>query len=416
MAELTVEEVRAEVEAWLDANWSEDLAVGEWWDILGPSGYAHPILPENAYGKGWGRAQAGAVMATMADRRVMGPAAGLGRMLAAPTIATHGTQAQIDEFLPPILDGTVGWCQLFSEPGAGSDLAGLTTKAERDGDEWVITGQKVWTSGGQIADMGMLIARTNPDAPKHRGITWFAFDMDQPGVEVRPLVEMTGHSMFNEVFIDEARVPHANIIGEEGQGWAAANTTLMFERASLGSAGKSPATASGSGKRSVRGKLVTDFTQRSGGEAGLPPIGMKMWDKLVDVARKRGMESDPVLRQELVEIWSLLEVNRMSQVRAKDPGQRTGAEPNIGKLVMSDLFRGFRELGNKVIQADGMLTGADEPNTGGLIGETTMFSPGPSIYGGTDQIQKNIIGERILGLPREPGPGKDTPFKDLPKN
>jgi len=416
MSELSVEEVRAEVEAWLDANWSEDLTVGEWWDILGPSGYAHPILPENAYGKGWGRAQAGTVMAAMADRRVMGPPSGLGRMLAAPTIASHGTQAQIDEFLPPILDGTVGWCQLFSEPGAGSDLAGLTTKAERDGDEWVITGQKVWTSGGQIADMGMLIARTNPDAPKHRGITWFAFDMDQPGVEVRPLVEMTGSAMFNEVFIDEASVPHANIIGEEGQGWAAANTTLMFERASLGSAGKSPATASGSGKRSVRDKAVTDFTQRSGGEAGLPPIGMRMWDKLVDVARKRGIESDPVTRQELVKIWSLLEVNRMSQVRAKDPSQRTGAEPNIGKLVMSDLFRGFRELGNTIIQADGMLTGADEPNTGGLIGETTMFSPGPSIYGGTDQIQKNIIGERILGLPREPGPGKDTPFKDLPKN
>jgi alkylation response protein AidB-like acyl-CoA dehydrogenase len=416
MTELSVEEVRAEVEAWLDANWSEDLSVGEWWDILGPSGYAHPILAENAYGKGWGRSQAGTVMATMADRNVMGPAAGLGRMLAAPTIATHGTQTQIDEFIPPILDGRVGWCQLFSEPGAGSDLAGLTTKAERDGDEWVITGQKVWTSGGQIADMGMLIARTNPDAPKHRGITWFAIDMDQPGIDVRPLVEMTGTAMFNEVFLDEARVPHANIIGEEGQGWAAANTTLMFERASLGSAGKSPATASGSGKRSVRNRSVTEFTQRAGGEAGLPPIGMRVWEKLVDVARKRDMDSDLVLRQELVKIWSLLEVNRMSQVRAKDPKQRTGAEPNIGKLIMSDLFRGFRELGNAVIQADGMLTGADEPNTGGLIAETTMFSPGPSIYGGTDQIQRNIIGERILGLPREPGPGKDTPFKDLPKN
>ncbi|MDG1409733.1 MAG: acyl-CoA dehydrogenase family protein [Acidimicrobiales bacterium] len=416
MTELNIEEIRAEVEAWLDANWSEDLSVGEWWDILGPSGYAHPILAENAYGKGWGRSQAGAVMATMADRNAMGPAAGLGRMLAAPTIATHGTQAQIDEFIPPILDGRVGWCQLFSEPGAGSDLAGLTTKAERDGDEWVITGQKVWTSGGQIADMGMLIARTNPEAPKHRGITWFAIDMDQPGIDVRPLVEMTGAAMFNEVFLDEARVPHANMIGEEGQGWAVANTTLMFERASLGSAGKSPASASGSGKRSVRSRPVTEFTQRAGGEQGLPPIGMRMWEKLVDVARKRGMESDPVLRQELVKIWSMLEVNRMSQVRAKDPKQRTGAEPNIGKLIMSDLFRGFRELGNAVIQTDGMLTGADEPNTSGLIAETTMFSPAPSIYGGTDQIQRNIIGERILGLPREPGPGKDTPFKDLPKN
>ena len=413
---MSAEEVRAEVEAWLDANWDEDLTVGDWWDRLGPSGYAHPILAENAYGKGWGRTQAAAVMATMADRGVMGPPSGLGRMLAAPTIATHGTQEQIDEFIPPILDGSVGWCQLFSEPGAGSDLAGLSTKAEKDGDEWVITGQKVWTSGGQIADMGMLIARTDPNAPKHRGITWFAFDMHQPGVVVRPLVEMTGSAMFNEVFIDEARVPDANIIGGLNQGWAAANTTLMFERASLGSAGKTPPSASGSGMRSVRHRQVKEFINKVGGEAGLPPIGIRLWQRFVDVARKSGRLDDAVLRQELTKLYTLIEVNRMSGLRAKDPGQRTGAEPNIGKLVMSDLFRTFREVGNQIIGADGMLKGPDEPQTDGVIAELTMFSPGPSIYGGTDQIQRNIIGERILGLPREPGPGKDTPFRDLPKN
>ncbi len=416
MSELSVEEVRAEVDAWLDANWSEELTVGEWWDLLGPSGYAHPILPENAFGKGWNRAQAATVMATMADRKVMGPPTGLGRMLAAPTIATHGTQEQIDEFLPSILDGSVGWCQLFSEPGAGSDLAGLATKAEKDGEEWIITGQKVWTSGGQIADMGMLIARTDPNAPKHKGITWFAFDMDQPGVTVRPLVEMTGSAMFNEVFLDEARVSDANIIGELNHGWAAANTTLMFERASLGSAGKSPASASGSGKVSARGRNVSDFTQREGGERGIPPIGPGLWKFYADAAVKNGRITDPVLRQDLVRLWSKIEVNRLSTLRGRDPKQRTGAEPNIGKLVMSDLFRSFREVGNSVIGADGMLTGADDKSTGGSLATTTMFSPGPSIYGGTDEIQRNIIGERVLGLPREPGPGKDTPFKDLPKN
>ena len=416
MSELTVEEVRAEVEAWLDANWSEDLTVGEWWDRLGPSGYAHPILAPNAYGKGWNRAQAAAVMAVMTDRNVMGPPAGLGRMLAAPTIATHGTQEQIDEHLPPILDGRIGWCQLFSEPGAGSDLAGLTTKAEKDGDEWVITGQKVWTSGGQIADMGMLIARTDPDAPKHKGITWFAFDMDQPGVTVRPLVEMTGSAMFNEVFIDEARVPDAYIIGELNHGWAAANTTLMFERASLGSAGKTPATASGSGRASSRNRLVTDFIGRPGGERGIPPIGEGLWRFYVDIAVKNGRITDPVLRQDLIRLWSRIEINRMSTLRAKDPNQRTGAEPNIGKLTMSELFRSFREVGNSVVGPDAMLTGSSDKSTGGSVALTTMFSPGPAIYGGTDQIQRNIIGERILGLPREPGPGKDTPFKDLPKN
>jgi alkylation response protein AidB-like acyl-CoA dehydrogenase len=416
MSDLSIEEIRAEVEAWLDENWDESLTVGEWWDRLGPSGYAHPMLAPNAYGKGYSQSQAAAVMAIMADREVMGPPTGLGRMLAAPTIATHGTQEQVDEFLPSIMDGSVGWCQLFSEPGAGSDLAGLTCKAERDGDEWVITGQKVWTSGGQIADMGMLIARTDPNAPKHKGITYFAFDMHQPGVTVRPLTEMTGRALFNEVFIDEARVPHANIIGEENMGWSVANTTLMFERASLGSAGKSPASAAGSGVRSVRNEPVTKFNRRTAGEGGVPPLGIGLWQYLVNAAEKSGRNTDPVLRQELVKLWSTIEVNRLSIQRAKDPKQRTGAEPNIGKLVMSDLFRTFREVGLSVIGADGMLTGESDTQSGGAVSEIAMFSPGPSIYGGTDQIQRNIIGERVLGLPREPGPGKDTPFSDLPKN
>lgn len=416
MSDLSIEEIRAEVEAWLDENWDESLSVGEWWDRLGPSGYAHPMLAPNAYGKGYSQSQAAAVMAVMADREVMGPPTGLGRMLAAPTIATHGTQEQVDEFLPSIMDGSVGWCQLFSEPGAGSDLAGLTCKAERDGDEWVITGQKVWTSGGQIADMGMLIARTDPNAPKHKGITYFAFDMHQPGVTVRPLTEMTGRALFNEVFIDEARVPHANIIGEENMGWSVANTTLMFERASLGSAGKSPASAAGSGVRSVRNEPVTKFNRRTAGEGGVPPLGIGLWQYLVNAAEKSGRNTDPVLRQELVKLWSTIEVNRLSIQRAKDPKQRTGAEPNIGKLVMSDLFRTFREVGLSVIGADGMLTGESDTQSGGAVSEIAMFSPGPSIYGGTDQIQRNIIGERVLGLPREPGPGKDTPFSDLPKN
>ena len=416
MSEQSVEEIRAEVEAWLDENWDENLTVGEWWDRLGPSGYSHPMLAPNAYGKGYNQAQAATVSAVLADRQVMGPPTGLGRMLAAPTNATHGTQEQVDQFLPSIFAGSVGWCQLFSEPGAGSDLAGLSTKAERDGDEWIITGQKVWTSGGQIADMGMLIARTDPDAPKHKGITYFAFDMHQPGVTVRPLTEMTGRALFNKVFIDEARVPHANIIGEENMGWSVANTTLMFERASLGSAGKSPASAAGSGIRSVRHEPVTKFVSRESGEGGVPGLGIGLWRYLVGLAEKSGRIEDPVLRQEIVKLYSMIEVNRVSIQRAKDAKQRTGAEPNIGKLVMSDMFRAFRELGLDILGADGMLAGDSDPQTAGAVAEIALFSPGPSIYGGTDQIQRNIIGERVLGLPREPGPGKDTPFKDLPKN
>lgn len=413
----TAEDVRADLEAWLDENWDESLTVEEWWARLAPTGYAHPTLPENAGGKGWGRDLAAVVNTVMAEREVMGPpSSGLGWMLAAPTIAAHATQEQIDQFVPEILTGQVGWCQLFSEPGAGSDLAGLACKAEKDGDEWIISGQKVWTSGGQVADWGMLIARTDPDAPKHKGISYFAFEMDQPGVTVRPLTEMTGRALFNEVFIDEARVLDANLIGGLNNGWAVANTTLMFERASLGSAGKKPRTATPGPKGKALQRPVTDFSKKERGEGGVPSLGPGLWQHYVDLATKSGKIEDPVLRQDLIKLWSLIEINRLGTLRAKDPNQRTGAEPNIGKLHMSDLFRSFRDVGCAVLGADAMLAGDSEPTTNGATAELTLFSPGPSIYGGTDQIQRNIIGERVLGLPREPGPDKNTPFKDLPKN
>jgi len=417
MSTPTAEEVRAEVEEWLDQNWDPDLTVREWWELMLPTGYTHPMLPANAYGKGWGRDLAAAVMVAMADRGVMGPpSSGLGYMLAAPTIAAHGSQEQIDQFIPEILDGTVGWCQLFSEPGAGSDLASLGCKAEKDGDEWIITGQKVWTSGGQVADWGMLIARTNPDAPKHKGISWFAFNMNQPGVTVRPLTEMTGRALFNEVFIDEARVPDANLIGGLNNGWAVANSTLMFERASLGSAGKKPNTATPGVKGGALDRKSAEFAAKSRGEGGVPGLGINLWQSLVDIARKSGKSSDPVLRQRLVHLYSLIQINGYAMQRAKDPKQRSGAEGNIAKLTMSELFRQFREVGIDVIGADAMLTGADDKSSGGIVPEIAMFSPGPSIYGGTDQIQRNIIGERVLGLPKEPGYDKTTPYRDLPKN
>ncbi len=413
----SAEEVRADLEAWLDENWDESLTVEEWWARLAPTGYAHPTLPENAMGKGWGRDLAAVVNSVMAERHVMGPpSSGLGYMLAAPTIAAHASQEQIDQLVPEILEGTVGWCQLFSEPGAGSDLAGLSCKAEKDGDEWIISGQKVWTSGGQVADLGMLIARTDPDAPKHKGITYFAFEMDQPGVTVRPLTEMTGRALFNEVFIDEARVADANIIGGLNNGWSVANTTLMFERASLGSAGRKPQTATPGKKGKALTRPVTDFSKKERSEGGVPSLGPGLWQHYVDLATKSGRITDRNLRQDLVKLYSLIEINRLGTLRAKDPSQRTGAEGNIGKLHMSEMFRQFREVGLAVLGADGMLTGASDTTSNGTVAELTLFSPGPSIYGGTDEIQRNILGERILGLPREPGYDKNLPFKDLPKN
>ena len=417
MSTPSAEEVRLELETWLDENWDENLTVHEWWKRIAPTGYAHPTLAVHAGGRGWGRDLAAVVNSVMAERGVMGPPiGGLGWMLAAPTIAQHGTPEQIERLIPPILDGSVGWCQLFSEPGAGSDLAGLACKAQRDGDEWIVSGQKVWTSGGQVSDWGMLIARTDPGAPKHRGITWFALEMDQPGVTVRPLKEMTGRAMFNEVFIDEARVLDADIIGGLNNGWAVANSTLRFERESLGSSGRKPRTATPGVLGKSLDRPVSDFATPATSEGGVPAIGPGLWQFVAELAAKSQKNEDPNFRQELVKLWSLIEINRLGALRARDPNQRTGAEPNIGKLHVSEMFRSFREVGMAVLGADGMLSGQDDRGSGGLLGEIAIFSPGPSIYGGTDQIQRNIIGERVLGLPREPGPARDTPFRDLPKN
>lgn len=416
MSTPSADEVRAEVEALIEDRWDPELTVGEWWKILAEARLTSPMLPENAGGRGYGRDLGALVSSVLAEHQVLGPPSGLGRMLAAPTIAAHGTQDQIDRFVPAILDGTVGWCQLFSEPNAGSDLAGLQCKAERDGDEWVITGQKVWTSGGQVADWGMLLARTDVDAPKHKGISWFAIPMDQDGVVIRPLREMTGRSLFNEVFIDEARAADADIIGGLDNGWAAANTTLMFERASLGSSGRQPASAVPGPKGRALGRPARDFSRKLASDGGVPGLGIDLWWNLVELARKNGRIDDPVLRDQLMRLYSLIEINRASIQRWKSASQRTGAEPNIGKLTMSDLFRSFREAGLSVIGADGMLSGSSDAQSAGMIGELALFSPGPSIYGGTDQVQRNIIGERVLGLPREPGPDKDTPFRELPKN
>jgi alkylation response protein AidB-like acyl-CoA dehydrogenase len=336
-------------------------------------------------------------------------------MLAAPTVAIHGTQEQVDRLIPPIIDGSIAWCQLFSEPGAGSDLAGLQTRAVRDGDEWIVSGQKVWTSGGHIADKGMLLARTDADQPKHQGITYFAIDMDQPGIEVRPLREMTGEALFNEVFLDEARVSNDDVIGGLGDGWAVANTTLAVERASLGGGGRQPVAVAGGAKAGRLGNRVGDLLEKvPRGPDGSGGRGIST-DVLVDLAKHRGVLDDPLVRQAMMRLHTLSEVNRWNMLRAKAGGGRTGGEGNLAKLAMSELVRQSREVGNLVNGADGMLA-SRVSSSGGVVQEMTLFSPAPSIYGGTDQVQRNIIGERVLGLPKEPGPDKGTPFKDLPQN
>ena len=410
----SADELRSELDAWLADNWDPGISVREWWGRLAAARLSNPTLPE-PFGRGWGRGETRVLVEAIRAAGAIGSPAGLGMLLAAPTILEHGTPDQIERFVPAILNGTDAWCQLFSEPGAGSDLAGLQTKAVRDGDEWIVTGQKVWTSEGSHADLGMLVARTDPESPKHRGLTWFAFDMAQEGVEVRPLREMTGRSLFNEVFIDGARVPHANVIGELNDGWRVTNTTLMVERAGIGGshglafAAAHPGTVAGHLDRSAgtfRGKRLA---LAAGG------VGAGTFNQLSEEARTRGRRGDPVVRQELAALHTDLEVMRLSAMRSRQKSQRTGGEGNLAKLRMTAALRRARSLASTILGADMTLWG-DEAATDGVLQEMTVFSPAPSIYGGTDEIQRNILGERVLGLPREPGPDPATPFRELPQN
>ena len=414
MAVITAETVREEVQAWIAQNWDLDLTVAEWWERLMRSGYCAPTFPEEDVGKGYNRALANVVNEELAKAGAIGPPAGLGYLLAAPTIATHGSREQKDLWLTRILNGQDAWCQLFSEPGAGSDLAAVQCKAERDGDEWIITGQKVWTSTAQICNLGMLIARTNPVNPKHTGISYFAFDMDQPGVEIRPLREMTGRAMFNEVFIDGARVPDWNMIGGLNNGWAVANTTLAAERAGLGIGG------SGAAGSAFPGPLSGQLDTRAGDLAGQVRTGGTggggggMAQSLIKLAQDTGRADDPTVRQNLARLYSLQQIGKYSSLRAR-AGKMSAGGPNMAKLMMSDMLRLNREVGTQILGAETMLMGPDAEHGGG-VQEMILFSPGPSIYGGTDQVQRNIIGERVLGLPKEPDPNKGAPFKDVPKN
>jgi alkylation response protein AidB-like acyl-CoA dehydrogenase len=432
-AVLQTDDLIVELNAWLDENWDPDLSVAEWWERLGASGWAAPTWPTEWYGRGLGRSEAIRIQRTIGDFGALAAPGGLGLLLAGPTILAHGSDEQKQRYLRDIVTGQRGWCQLFSEPGAGSDLAGLQARAIKDGDEWVVTGQKVWTSGGQVADLGMLIARTDPDQPKHAGITYFLIDMHQPTIEVRPLREMTGRSLFNEVFLSEARVHEDAILGGLNNGWRVANTTLVFERAGLGAGGgtagasrATPGTVQGDLELRV-GDVVRTGGRRSTSGAALFGLSAKAMAGLV---RKAGKANDPTIRQKLMRLHSIGEVARFNNQRLR-AGMAAGKDipglPNIAKLSMSHMVRLSRDLGLEIAGAHGTLHAYDQDEraaldqaTGmpelGRLTEIALFAQGPPIYGGTDQVQRNIIGERVLGLPKEPGFDKNTPFKDLPKN
>jgi alkylation response protein AidB-like acyl-CoA dehydrogenase len=308
--------------------------------------------------------------------KVARPSNPIGIGWAGPTILHGGTAAQKDRYLFPLLAGEEIWCQLFSEPGSGSDLASLSTRAVRDGDEWVVTGQKIWTSLAQFSSFGILIARTEPDAPKHEGISYFICPMDAPGIEVRPIIEMTGAHTFNEVFLDEVRLPAENLVGEVNRGWGLAKVTLGNERVSLSSGG------------------------------ALWGAGPDAQD-LLDLVRAAGGTTDLVLRQELARLHiesELLRLIRLRTVTARIKGEPPGAEASIRKILADEHGQRIMSLAKDLAGAGGMLSSEGPLGTDpALWHHGFLFAPALTVGGGTGEVQRNIVAERVLGLPHDVG-------------
>jgi alkylation response protein AidB-like acyl-CoA dehydrogenase len=338
------------------------------------------------------------------------PPGGLGLLMAAPTILTHGTPEQIDRLVPSILNGQVAWCQLFSEPGAGSDLAGLTTRATRDGDKWVIRGQKVWSSQAVGADYGMLLARTNFDVPKHRGISWFAFRLDQPGVTVQPLREMTGDAVFNEIFLDDAVCDDRDLIGGQDNGWAVTQTTLHFERTGIGAGGIHAGFPEPGRRGGMLGRTAGDAAHEEPEDAKLT-LG---YEDVVELARTFDRTADPMIRQQLARLYAFSETGMWNAQRGKAEAKRGGGQAvaSTGKLSQTRIVKLAAGLATEIAGPHGLLWGPAAVE-GGTVSKAMVFSAASSIYGGTDEIQHNIIAERTLGLPREPAPDRDRPFGEV---
>jgi alkylation response protein AidB-like acyl-CoA dehydrogenase len=321
----------------------------------------------------------------------------MGVGMAGPTILAHGTDELRDRLLRPAFSCEEIWCQMFSEPGAGSDLAALATRAVRDGDEWVVNGQKVWTTLAHVARWGLLLTRTDPDVPKHKGLTYFIIDMHAPGVEVRPLRQMTGDAEFNEVYFTDARIPDSQRLGAVGDGWRVALTTLMNERVTVGAMGKE---------------------RRGQGDIRLA----------VDLWHERGM-TDPARRDELARLWIEGEILRLTNIRGQELRQKgdPGPEGAILKLAVGEFQQRLFTFIVHLLGAEGMLISDYEMRRPNFIGEGTLGADadlqkaflavrGTTIGGGTTDIGRNILGERVLGLPGEPRVDKDLPWSQVPRS
>jgi len=392
----SVEEFRARARAWLQENAEPvdptadtdaegaavDLAEAKRFQrALWEAGFAGITWPTEYGGQGLGAAELIAFSEEAANFDLpVGPfVIGLG--MPGPTILELGTEEQKKRYLPPMLRGEEIWCQLFSEPGAGSDVASLRTTATRTADGWVLNGQKVWTSVAQYSDFGAIIARTDPTKPKHKGITMFIVDMRSPGVTVRPLVVATGDAPFNEVYFDDVRVPADAVIGEVDRGWDAAVVMLRNERVAIG----------------------------TGTRARSNPLG---FESLLEAARARGLQTDPGRRRTLAELYARERaLTAYARVLHEETtaGRQIGARGSAAKLAGAELALWASDAAQEILGADVALGRPDLL----AVSKAIVASPGGATAGGTNEIQRNIVGERVLGLPKDPGVDRDTPFDQL---
>jgi alkylation response protein AidB-like acyl-CoA dehydrogenase len=353
----------------------------EWQRIKYDNGWAGITWPKEYGGRGGTSVQQGIYNQEEGRYDVQSGVFSVGIGMAGPTIIVHGTDAQKERYLDPMLRGDEVWCQLFSEPNAGSDLAGLRTSAVRDGDEWVVNGQKVWNSGAHYSDWGILLTRSDPDAPKHRGITYFLVDMRTPGIEVRPLTQITGAAHFNEVFLNDVRIPHQNILAAPNAGWGPILTTLANERTLIG-----------------------------GGQS------LVKFGDIAALARHFGVADDPVMRQQLMRQYAFTETIRFLGYRvqtAASKGAQPGPESSVLKLAASRKLQHAGDLVMAIQGAAGMLW-HESAAQNGFWQNQFLGQWASRIGGGTDQVQRNIIGENVLGLPSEPRVDKGIPFRDIP--
>ncbi|MDG1207124.1 MAG: acyl-CoA dehydrogenase family protein [Pseudomonadales bacterium] len=408
--------IRREVTDWLEQNWSAELSLIEWRNRLVDGGWAAPNWPVENFGRGFSVDETQVVSDVFRNKGVVFASQGGPRRLAAETILIHGNDEQKQRYLRQTLTGENAWCQLFSEPGSGSDLAGSSTKAEKRDGRWIINGQKVWTTSAHHADFGILLARSDWDLPKHQGLSYFLINMRQPGVEVRPLRQMNGHASFNEVFMTDAEVSFDDLLDGEGNGWAVAASTLSFERRGFAQARQTSGVSvervgrvydEYEAELAIDNEPYTWYPQRQG-----------RVDLVLDRAKQTGAIASASTRQEIAKLLSMKRASELAAEQA-EATRRAGTNEvipagSIGKLAASVIARQAAHVHTLISGSEAMLSGEHSAENG-MIAETLISVPAISIAGGTDEIQRNIIAERVLGMPKEQR--SDTgPFRDIKRN